>query len=164
MKRLIFCVLLLVILILSTTAGVTGPKQEPPVVLKAIEAANAKFMEAFHAHDAQAIANFYTENGEVLPPNMEIQEGREAIQAFWQAAFDMGIDSILLEIQEVDALGNTAIEVSHFTLYLADGSVADYGKYIVEWKRVSGVWYLHRDIFNTSQPLNPYPAPLAGNP
>jgi uncharacterized protein (TIGR02246 family) len=164
MKRLIICILLMVVLAVSTTAGVTGAKQEPPVVRKAIEAANAEFMAAFNAHDAQAIANFYTVNAEILPPNMDILEGREAIQAFWQGAFDMGIDSILLEIQEVDALGNTAVEVSHYTLYLADGSVADYGKYIVEWKRLSGVWYLHRDIFNTNQPLNPYPAPLTGNP
>jgi uncharacterized protein (TIGR02246 family) len=146
-----------------TTAGVSGAKQEPPVVFKAIEAANVEFMAAFSAHDAAAIASFYTVNGEVLPPNMDIIEGRPAIQAFWQAAFDMGVDSILLEIQEVDALGNTAVEVSHYTLYLADGTMADTGKYIVEWKRVSGEWYLHRDIFNTNLPPNPYPAPEADN-
>lgn len=164
MNRLISFILLLLLLGISTTAGVSGAKQEPPVVLKAIEAANAEFMAAFDAHDAATIASFYTVNGAVLPPNMEILQGREAIQAFWQAAFDMGIDSILLEIQEVDALGNTAVEVSHYTLYLADGSVADYGKYIVEWKRVSGEWYLHRDIFNTNLPPTPYPGPEAVNP
>jgi len=55
----------------------------------------------------------------------------------------------------VDAQGYTAVEVSFYTLYLADGRVADTGKYIVVWKRVSGQWYLHRDIFNSSQPLTP---------
>jgi uncharacterized protein (TIGR02246 family) len=152
MKRLVFFILLIIVVGATITAGVTGPGQQPPVVKKAIEAANQKFMEAFAAHDAEAIANMYTVNAEILPPNMEIFEGREAIQAFWQAAFDMGLASIMLETQEVDALGNTAIEVGHFTLYLADGSVADSGKYIVEWKRVSGEWYLFRDIWNTSQP------------
>ncbi len=90
-----------------------------------------------------------------MPPNSDILEGRAAIQAFWQAVFDAGIDSALLEITEVDPLGNTAVEVSQYTLFLADGQVADSGKYIVVWKRVSGQWFLHRDIFNSSQPLSP---------
>ena len=155
MKRLIFCMLLVVVLGTFTTAGVPGPKQEVPSVRKAIEAANEYFMEAFSAHDAAAVASLYTVNAKIMPPNSDILEGREAIQAFWQAAMDMGIASVELEILEIDALGNTAVEVSHYTLYLADGTMADYGKYIVEWKRVSGQWYLHRDIFNTSLPLNP---------
>jgi len=97
----------------------------------------------------------YTENAKLLPPNSSILEGRAAIQAFWQAVMGMGIASAQLEIQEVDAVGDTAVEVSLFTLYTADGTVADYGKYIVVWKRVKGQWFLHRDIFNTSRPPAP---------
>jgi len=156
MKRLVFCSLLMVLILGAfTTAGIPGPKQDVPPVYKAIEAANEAFMAAFNAHDAAAVASFYTEDAKLMPPNSDILVGREAIQAFWQAVFNMGIDSALLEIQEVDALGNTAIEVSHFTLYLADGTVADYGKYMIEWKRVGGQWFLHRDIFNSSQPPAP---------
>jgi uncharacterized protein (TIGR02246 family) len=156
MKRLIFFGVL-VVLILGTfaTAVALVPGKEVPPVREAIEAANEQFMAAFAAHDAAALAAFYTEDAKLMPPNSDILEGRAAIQAFWQAVFDMGIDSALLEIVEVDALGNTAVEVSHFTLYTADGQVADYGKYMIEWKRVRGQWFLHRDIWNTSQPLTP---------
>ena len=156
MKRLAYLSLpMVVILGAFSAAGIPGPKIEVPPVRQAIEAANEAFMTAFAARDAGALAAMYTEDGKLLPPNAPILEGRAAIQAFWQAVMDMGVASANLEIQEVDAQGNTAVEVSFYTLYLADGTVADTGKYIVVWKRMSGQWYLHRDIFNSSQPLTP---------
>ena len=124
-------------------------------VRDAIAAGNERFMAAFARQDAAAVAELYTENAKLLPPNSNILEGRAAIQAFWQAVMGMGIASAQLEIQEVDAVGDTAVEVSLFTLHTADGTVADNGKYVVVWKRVKGQWFLHRDIFNTSRPPAP---------
>ena len=152
MKKLIYLSMLMVLIVGTfATAVAQAPDKEVPPVRKAIEAANQAFMAAFAAHDAAALAGFYTEEGKLLPPNAPIMEGRAAIQAFWQAVMDMGIATAQLDILEVDALGNTAVEVSYFTLFLADGTVADQGKYIVEWKRVKGQWYLHRDIFNSGR-------------
>ncbi len=152
-----FLLSLLMVLALGafSTASVPGSQKDVPPVRAALEEANEAFMAAFNAHDAAALAALYTEDAKLLPPNSDVLEGRAAIQAFWQAVFDAGIDSALLEITEVDPLGNTAVEVSQYTLFLADGQVADSGKYIVVWKRVSGQWFLHRDIFNSSQPLSP---------
>jgi len=118
----------------------------------AIAAGNQRFMEAFARQDAAAVAELYTKSAKLLPPNSDILEGRPAIQAFWQAVMNMGIRSAKLEIVEVEALGATTIEMSRFMLYIQDGTVADYGKYVVEWKRVQGQWKLHRDIFNSSRP------------
>jgi len=155
-KKLIYLSMLMVLIVGTfATAVAQAPDKEVPPVRQAIEAANQAFMAAFAAHDAAALAGSYTEDAKLMPPNSDILEGREAIQAFWQAVFNMGIDTAQLEIVEVDALGNTAVEVSHFWLYTADGQVADYGKYLIEWKRVRGQWFLHHDIWNTSQPLTP---------
>jgi len=118
----------------------------------AIAAGNQRFMEAFARQDAAAVAELYTKSAKLLPPNSDILEGRPAIQAFWQAVMNMGIRSAKLEIVEVEALGATTIEMSRFMLYIQDGTVADHGKYVVEWKRVQGQWKLHRDIFNSSRP------------
>jgi uncharacterized protein (TIGR02246 family) len=123
-------------------------------IRKAIAAANEGFMAAFNGGNAAGVAALYTEDGQLLPPNADVMAGKEAIQAFWQGAMDMGIASAQLEIVEVDGHGDTAVEVSRYTLCGAGGQVLDQGKYIVVWKRENGQWKLHRDIFNSSVPAS----------
>ena len=118
----------------------------------AIAAANESFMATFKRGDAAGLAALYTENGQVLPPNSDSVTGRQAIQMFWQAVMDMGIKEAKLEIVEVEGHGDTAIEVSIFSLMGEGGQVLDKGKYIVIWKQEDGQWKLHRDIFNSSMP------------
>jgi len=142
---------ILIILILLTNCA---PKEEDNLkVRNEIASANENFMTAFSQSDTAALAALYTENGQVLPPNSKFVTGKEAIQTFWQALIDMGIKEVKLEIIEVEGHGNTAIEVSNFTLQGEGGQVFDKGKYIVIWKKVDGQWKLHRDIFNSSMPV-----------
>jgi uncharacterized protein (TIGR02246 family) len=124
-------------------------------VRDAVAAGNERFVATFARQDAAGLAELYTESANLLPPNSDILEGRPAIQAFWQAVMNMGIRSAQLDIVEVEALGDMAIEMSRFKLLTQDGQVADYGKYVVVWKREKGEWRLHRDIFNSSRPLSP---------
>jgi uncharacterized protein (TIGR02246 family) len=121
-------------------------------VRDAIVAAGGKFVAAFDKGDAAGIAAFYTEGGQILPPNAGVVEGREAIQAFWQGAMDMGIASVKLETIEAEGHGDTAIEVGKYKLYAPDGQKLDAGKFIVIWKQEDGGWKLHRDIYNSSKP------------
>ena len=78
--------------------------------------------------------------------------GRDAIQGFWQSLMDMGVKEVMLESVEVESPGNTAWEVGKFMLHGEGGKMIDQGKYIVIWKKESGQWRLHRDIFNSSMP------------
>ena len=121
-------------------------------VRDAIVAANEKFVAAFNKGDAAGVAALYTEQGQLLPPNADFMIGRQANQAFWQGAMDMGIASAKIETLEVEGHGDTAIEVSKYNLYAQDGQELDAGKFIVIWKREGGQWMLHRDIFNSSKP------------
>lgn len=98
------------------------------------------------------MAALYTVEGQLLPPNAATMSGHQAIEAFWQGAMDMGIKSAQIETGEVEAHGDTAIEVSGYELYGGEGQVLDKGKFIVIWKRENGKWKLHRDIFNSSMP------------
>ncbi len=121
-------------------------------VHEAIAAANENFMATFNRGDAAGMAALYTENGQVLPPNSDFVTGKPAIQIFWQALMDMGIKAAKMAIVEVEDHGDTAIEVSTYTLQGEAGQVLDRGKYIVIWKQEAGQWKLHRDIFNSSMP------------
>ena len=121
-------------------------------IREAIADANKDFMVNFNRGDAAGMADLYTDDGQVLPPNSDFVIGKEAIQAFWQALMDMGIKEAKLDIVEVEEQDDLAVEVSKYTLQGEEGQVLDQGKYIVIWKRVDGQWKLHRDIFNSSLP------------
>ena len=121
-------------------------------------AGNKKFMAAFGAKNAGALAKLYTKGGQLLPPGSEVVTGGAAIQAFWQGALDAGLTAVTLDTVEVEGHRDTAIEVGRYTLRRADGQVADAGKYLVIWKLEGRSWKLHRDIWNTSGP-----APRAGS-
>ncbi len=118
----------------------------------AIAAGNAKFMEAFSRGDAAGVAQLYSEDGAVLPPNADILRGRAAIQAFWQGAMDMGVKAVALTTIEVEDQGPAAVEVGQYALRGEAGQVLDKGKYVVFYKRMEGEWKLHRDIWNSSVP------------
>lgn len=118
-----------------------------------IESANAQFVSAFKRGDAAGIANLYTAEAQLLPANSDFVRGTAAIRTFWQRVIDMGLKGASLETIELEAHGETAIEIGRYRLLAADEAVADQGKYIVVWKRDNGKWKLHRDIWTTSQPL-----------
>lgn len=122
--------------------------------LEAIVAANGRFMRAFERGDAGAIAALYTDEGQLLPPAGEVVAGREHIRAFWQGAMDGGVAGAALDIAEVEDHGETATEVSRYTLFGAGRQPLDRGKYIIIWKRERGEWKMHRDIFNSSVPIS----------
>src|SRR5262245_57728481 len=117
-----------------------------------IEAGNKAFGDAFRRGDSAAMANLYTAQAQLLPANSDFVRGTAAIRSFWQGVFDMGLKDGILETVEVEAHGDTAIEVGRYKLIAAGGAVADTGKYIVVWKNDKGAWKLHRDIWTTSQP------------
>jgi len=119
---------------------------------KAIEAAVDVFVATANRGDSAGLAALYTEEGQVLPPNADVVTGHAAVQAFWQAVMDMGVQSAQLTVVEVEGHGDTAIEVGRFKLFGEGEQELDQGKYIVIWKKVDGQWKLHRDIFNSSNP------------
>ena len=113
---------------------------------------NQKFLSAFSRGDAAGLAATYTSNGQALPTNSDIIEGRTALQGFWEAVLDMGIKSATLETVELDIQGNTAIEIGKYTMQGEGGQILDAGKYLVVWKQEGGQWKWHRDIWNSSMP------------
>ena len=119
----------------------------------AIEAANAEFGAAYRRGDARAVAAMYTEGGQLYPPNQRVVAGRAAIEEFWKAAMDSEVKGVELKTAEVESLGDWAVEAGTYTLYGKDGTALDRGKYLVIWKRAGGRWKLHRDCWNSNEPV-----------
>jgi uncharacterized protein (TIGR02246 family) len=122
----------------------------PSGVLEEIGKANRQFEQKFASGDARGIASLYTMDGCVLPPGATTQQGTEAIATFWKMAMDMGIKAAQLETVQLEAEGDTAVEIGRYSLTGEGGKHIDEGKYLVVWKKQSGQWRLHKDIWNTS--------------
>jgi ketosteroid isomerase-like protein len=121
-------------------------------VRAAIEAGNKKLAEVVGRGDAAAIAELYTRDAIVFPPNSDIVKGKEAIKDLFQGLINSGIKGITLTTLEAEGFGDTANEVGRYSVKGEGGKELDNGNYIVIWKRENGQWKMHRDIFNTSTP------------
>jgi uncharacterized protein (TIGR02246 family) len=121
----------------------------------AIERVVQEFMDAFERGDAAAVASLYVGDAKLMPPNQPRLEGAEAIRSFWQGAMDAGVREARIEIEDVEAQGEVAIEVGKYTLTIEQSNgerVSDRGKYVAIWKRRGGEWRLAVDIFNSDMP------------
>lgn len=119
---------------------------------EAIARANARLIEAFAARDAAAAAARYTTDGKLMAPFAEPYVGREAIRAFIEQGFAKGVARLGLVTVAIEVLGDTAWEEGLFTVWAADGTILDHGKYIVIWRAVDGEWLMARDIMSSNRP------------
>ncbi len=121
-------------------------------VRQAVEQANARFVEAYKAGDAAAIAGLYAETAKMLPPDATEVAGREAIQKLWQSWLDGGLKDLTLETTEVEASGDLAYEIGNFSLQAPAANntmTTAAGNYLVVWKRAgAGDWQLQVDTWN----------------
>lgn len=151
--------LLLTAILTMSLASLAFGQAQSSGIRKAIEANNKAFMAAFNRGDAAAVAGMYANDAKLLPPNSEIVEGTQNIQAFWQGLISAGAKVQALDMVQVDGRGDMATELGKYTFTIPQAggqSTTDQGKYLVVWKRQGRSWKLALDIWNTSRPL---PAP-----
>lgn len=115
----------------------------------AIQDLARQFGTALQQCSAVDIANFYTNDGMLLPSGFDIIKGRQEIKSFWQDAINMGIRNIRFDLVELEQHGDTAIEISKYTLTNEDEEVMERGKGMVIWKNNDNRWMIHRDIWNS---------------
>jgi ketosteroid isomerase-like protein len=146
MKPLISCLLLLTVLVSCS------PQVDQEQIKASILATNTIFMESIAGKNAEAIANLYTEDCQLLAPNMTVLNGREGVKGYMQHGISSGISSIKFTTLEVKGSNDFAVERGNYEVYVMDSIKVDAGKYLVEWKKTGDQWQLHRDIMNSDMP------------
>jgi ketosteroid isomerase-like protein len=150
---------LIVILIASTTLlagceraqrqdGAAAPQATIAADEQSIRDRAQRWVELVRNKDAAAIAQLYTEDGVLMPPNMPMAQGRSAIQQVWASMMETpGFDLTFAPEQiVVSTSGDMALDRGTYRL----GS--DVGKYVVVWHKVGGEWKASADIFHSDKP------------
>jgi uncharacterized protein (TIGR02246 family) len=134
------------------------------VTRAAVEEANRRFMDAVGRGDASLLADLYTEDARVLPPNRPLVQGGRAAEQFWQSLLDTGLSEMDLESLEVAGLGDLLYDVGQYEMRGEVGQVLDRGKYLFIWRWEDGEWLMHRNIWNSNIPIPMRTAPVVTPP
>lgn len=152
--------LIVVVFLFSLALFYCAPAQKEEMdiaqVRQTIEEANVKFGTIVQQGDAEALAALYTEDATALPPDGEMIQGRQAIEALWNGVFQMGMKEVVLTTVDVFGTGDLAYEIGWADLkFQPEGQepISQKAKYVVVWKKsADGTWKLHVDIWNAAPP------------
>lgn len=137
--------------LLAVLGGCHPAGNDPGETRRAITAATAQYVEASRGGDAHALAGLYEEHALLLPPDDEVVEGRDAIEAYWRRGLEDGLE---VHAMRVEASGPVAYSIGRWSLPATADEAADSGKLVLCWKRVDGAWKLTADIWNGSAPAD----------
>jgi len=113
------------------------------------------FVKAYNRRDAAAAAELYAEEAKLLPPNMEMVSGKQAIQAFWNGAMQMGAH---IDLKTVEVIADKTLACERGTITItfkpdAAQPTINKGKYIIVMKlQKDGLWKIVIDIWNGDPP------------
>ena len=120
-----------------------------------VEAGEQRWLKAFNGGDASGVAQLYNVDARLMPPNAEILEGRDAIEAFVKE-FVQTRAQLSFDLVTVHESADMCAVVGRYEMEIpVPGADAqkDSGKFIEVWTRQSdGSWAIAEDIFNSSLP------------
>ena len=122
----------------------------------AVHAAHEDYIKAVGNHDAAGVAALYATDARLMPPGEPMVTGRDAIEAWGQGMFDMGVKS--LDMNEIDLIqaGDLTVSVGHYRLVVEPPGadrMEDVGKYLEVYRtKADGSVEIILDTFNSDQP------------
>ena len=125
-----------------------APAAQPDADQAAVSATLRRYVAASNAGDAAALADLYTEDALLLPPDEEPVLGRAAIRAFWDDGTEPGMTVRTIRTVVRNGLSYVA---GRYNLPATDSEAADSGKYLLALERQpDGRWAVAVDIWNRS--------------
>ncbi|MGB2864384.1 MAG: SgcJ/EcaC family oxidoreductase [Sedimentisphaerales bacterium] len=126
--------------------------------IEAIRKREDEFLAAHAFNDGTKLAEFYTEDALLIPPDEPIVRGKQAIAEWYQKEFKKAppIENPTVVLEEIDITGNVAFLRGIFTLKFENvsGTRVENLRFIsIFQKQNDGAWLFHRDIWNTYVPL-----------
>ena len=152
-------------LLMSSVLAGCGAETDLAAAETAIEAANETAMSALAAGDIDTYVSLFTEDAWSMPPNSPLNEGHDAIRAYFGPLTALGDTQFELETIELSVCGPSAVERGAFKLTFTPErdtspipAFYDEGHYLVHWVLVDGTWLIRSDApVSTMTPGAPPP-------
>ncbi len=156
-------------ILLLAAQGACKPASKPtplsPADEAAVRALDAAFAKTFNASDAAGLAAFYTADAVLLPPNMPLASGSDAITRVFSGMIAEATPQLTLTPTKIEGRQDLAYTVGTYRLTMTPkkkgvAASTDEGKYVVVSQRqADGSWKIIADIWNSSKPPASPPAP-----
>jgi uncharacterized protein (TIGR02246 family) len=111
-----------------------------------------QFSAAYVRGDPAAMTELYTADAAIFPERSEAITGRDAIRRYWTLPAGRRITRHVITPAHITVDGRHAYDHGTFEIAgVRDGkSWGPFrGKYVVVWRRESGGWRIHLDIWNS---------------
>jgi uncharacterized protein (TIGR02246 family) len=119
---------------------------------QAIRTLDTAWSQAAQARDLEKTVSYYADDASMLPPNMAIASGKDAIRAVWSKLLSMPGSVTFAPSKIVVAKSrDLAYEIGAFQIAGNDAQgkpAVSTGKFVVAWQKRSGQWKVVADIFN----------------
>jgi ketosteroid isomerase-like protein len=122
----------------------------------AIAASDSAFVTAVDAGNIDGVAAAHASDAALLPPNLPVQKGRNAIRSFWGGLLNAYDVKFELGAEVIEGRGDLAYDLGHYRFTAVPKAknspgIADEGKYVtILKKQPDGSWKLVVDIYNSS--------------
>ncbi len=138
------------------TAPTPEPKRDVAADTTAINALGDQYTVAANSNDAVAVAATFADDGIEMPPNQAAIDGRQAIQARYEALFKDNAVKHAHTPLETQVAGDWAYQRGNYTNTVTPKSgepMEDSGKYLNILKRQpDGSWKIYRLMRNSNNP------------
>ncbi len=138
------------------TAPAPEPKRDVAADTKALNALRDQYTTAVNSQDAAAVAATYADDAIEMMPDQAATEGKQAIQASYEAMFKENKAKFTHAPLETQVADDWAYDRGNFTMTVTPKSgkpMEQFGKYLVICKRQpDGSWKIYRLISNSNNP------------
>ena len=139
------------------TAPPPQPKTDVAADITAVNALRDQFASALSSGDAAAVAAAYADDAVMMNPNQSTIEGKQTIQAWYEAMFKESAAKIVHTPLETQVAGDWAYDRGNAMITMTPKtgkSTEESVKFLVILKRQpEGSWKVYREISNSNNPL-----------
>jgi proline iminopeptidase len=95
-------------------------------------------------------ASIYSSGATILAPGAPPVTGQKAIASFWHTASIRGMQTIELQLIDLEQSGNKLMVWGKYVMNNKQNEIIDIGKFMAVYQKENNKWRLQTDMFNTS--------------